>query len=195
MRCEVVCWLVGRFILRKCNGSPRYIFISASLATLLPLLGYLMRALLQVNRKKKKKEKKEDHPIIWGFFLCYESAACTHCCDFMNALPIHELVKATAVQGFLSLIFHSQADTEIRGTLHKANPSVTCRVPCKHPISLTTAGTNILQRKSERTTDEMKRLHTASALRMWWLRRKTWRKLQNSSTRWAGKLTQYHRIL
>lgn len=35
----------------------------------------------------------------------------------MNVVLIHELLKATAMQGFLPFIFHSQADTEIRGML------------------------------------------------------------------------------
>lgn len=120
---------MGRFILRKCKGSPRYIFISGSLATALPRLSYLMQSALA------SKQKNMGHPIILGFILCFESNTY---CDFMNVVPIHELVKATAMQGFMSLVFHTQADTEIKATLDKTNSSVTCRVHCKHPISLTT---------------------------------------------------------
>lgn len=56
----------------------------------------------------------------------------------MNVVLIHELLRATAMQRFLSLIFHTRSDTEIRGMLNKTNSAVTCKVHCKHSINLTT---------------------------------------------------------
>ena len=138
---------MGRFILRKCKGSPRYIFISGSLATALPRLSYLMQSTLA------SKQKNMGHPIILGFILCFESNTYTHGCNFMNVVPIHELVKATAMQGFMSLVFHTQTDTEIKATLDKTNSSVTCKVHCKHPISLTTGREKSIPTKKKKKKD------------------------------------------
>lgn len=87
------------------------------------------------------------HPIILGFILCFREQHIHTCCNFMNALLIHEVVKATALRGFMSLIFHALADTEIRATLDKTNSAVTCKVHCKHSISLTTRGKWSIQEK------------------------------------------------
>lgn len=48
---------------------------------------------------------------------------------------IHELVKSTAVQGFMSFIFHAQADKAIGGKLDSKNSAMTCEAHRKHSIS------------------------------------------------------------
>lgn len=58
IRCEIVWWLVGHFILGKCSGSPRYIFIAGSLATALPRLSYFMQSTLA------RKQENMGHPVI-----------------------------------------------------------------------------------------------------------------------------------
>lgn len=58
------------------------------------------------------KQKNMGHAIILGFVVYFEGNTDTH---FMNAVLIYELLTATAMQGFMSFIFHTQADTEIRG--------------------------------------------------------------------------------
>lgn len=132
----VVLLTCSPFYPEKCSGSPHYIFIAGSLATALPRLSYFMQSTLA------RKQKNTGHPIILGFILCFESN--THTCwDFMNVVLIHELVKATAMQGFMSFIFHTQADTEIRGMLNNKNSTVTC----KHSISLTTGRKWSIQEK------------------------------------------------
>lgn len=72
-----------------------------------------------------------------GLILCFKSNTYTRY-NFMNVVLIHELLRATAMQRFLSLIFHTRSDTEIRGMLNKTNSAVTCKVHCKHSINLTT---------------------------------------------------------
>lgn len=61
-----------------------------------------------------RKQKNMGHPIMSGFILCFESNTYTHAGIFMNVVLIHELVKATAMQRFMSVIFHTRADRNMK---------------------------------------------------------------------------------
>lgn len=102
------------FYPEKCSSSPRYIFIAGSLATALPRFSYFTQS------TPARKQKNMSHLIIFGFVLCFASNTHTHThmLGFYECIVlIHELMNAAAVQGFVSFIFHSQADTAIGGRL------------------------------------------------------------------------------
>lgn len=61
------------------------------------------------------------HPTILGFIVYLESNTYTH---FMNVVLIHELVTATAMQGFMLFIFPQSG--RHRNKQDKKNSTSTC---------------------------------------------------------------------
>ena len=128
----------GAFYSEECSGSPRYIFIAGSLATALPRLGYFMQSTLA------GKQKNMGHPIISGFILGFESNTCR---DFYECGSNSWTGESHCNAGIYVGCFSHPAGSEIWATLDNKTSAVTCKVHCKHSISLTTVRKWSISRK------------------------------------------------